>query len=194
MFSLMIPFKGGPTAKTRLLVDTPVVHGDLVRAFAADAAAAALACPLVDEVYAVTNDDFPLAGVRILPDDGAGDLNVALSAAASRLEGSRIVAMVADLPCLTPDDLTDALGQVRGRAFVADHDGTGTTLLATTTGHLVPAYGVDSARRHRESGAVPLVGALATLRHDVDTRTALREAITLGVGERTAAVLSAADR
>ena len=198
MFSILIPFKGGPTAKSRLLVDAPVVHHDLVRAFAADAAAAALACPLVDQVYAVTNDDFPLAGVRILEDEGSGDLNRALRAAAARLDSPRMAAMVADLPCLTSDDLTAALEQVRGRCFVADHEGTGTTLLATTTGALDPAYGPDSARRHHASGATPLHGPeprdLLTLRHDVDTRASLSRAEAVGVGAHTAAVLAGAGR
>lgn len=190
MFSLLIPFKGGPAAKSRLLMDGQVSHRDLVRAFAADAAQAALDCPLVHEVYAVTNDEFPLAGVRILPDEGAGDLNSAIASAAARLDSAGVAVMVADLPCLTAGDLTAALEQVEHRSFVVDHDGTGTTLIASREGLLRPAYGPGSAALHRASGAVPIAGDFPTLRLDVDTRASLGDAVRLGVGRHTAAALA----
>ena len=98
--------------------------------------------------------------------------------------------MSADLPSLRSDDLAAVLRQVPagGRAFVADADGRGTTLLAAGPGaELAPAYGGGSRRRHLASGAVELSGP-AALRRDVDTPEDLRRALALGPGPRTAEV------
>jgi 2-phospho-L-lactate guanylyltransferase len=50
-------------------------------------------------------------------------------------------------------------------------------------------FGVDSAGRHRDSGAVELVGTWPGLRCDIDTPDDLAEARTLGVGAATAAAV-----
>jgi 2-phospho-L-lactate guanylyltransferase len=202
--ALLVPVKAWDRAKTRLVSDgtlPAVLARDLALAFAADAVAAAVRSPLVARVYVVTDQpELALPDVTVLPDEGAGDLNAALRAAAVRIGAHHpdlgVAAMCADLPCLRTEDLTTALGSPDDgwgdRWFVADVAGTGTTLLGAAPGHeLAPAFGAGSAARHRDSGARPLDAPLTSLRLDVDTADDLGRAVALGTGPRTAAVLAA---
>ncbi|MGH3860323.1 MAG: 2-phospho-L-lactate guanylyltransferase, partial [Actinokineospora sp.] len=87
-------------------------------------------------------------------------------------------------------DLGAAISRAAGaRAFVADREGTGTTLLiAATATALAPRFGAGSALAHGRTAL--MVGAgLATLRCDVDTAADLAEARSLGVGPRTGRVV-----
>jgi 2-phospho-L-lactate guanylyltransferase len=193
-FALIVPVKALARAKSRLTVAGG--RESLMRAFALDAIAAASRSPAVARVHVVTDDQaFDVAGVHRLPDEGDGDLNRALHHAALRVRlddpDRAVAAMCADLPSLRTDDLTDALAAgLAPRWFVADADGTGTTLLAAGPGtDLDPHFGTGSARRHEESGAVPIRAELSTLRRDVDTELDLDAARALGVGEHTAAAL-----
>ena len=94
--------------------------------------------------------------------------------------------MSSDLPALRPDDLAAALARRPGRGagrFVADADGTGTTLLAAGPGAaLRRRYGAGSRPRHRASGARGADRARPALRRDVDTPHDLRAARALGRG------------
>jgi 2-phospho-L-lactate/phosphoenolpyruvate guanylyltransferase len=97
------------------------------------------------------------------------------------------VALLGDLPALRADELALVLTAAgrHERAFVADRDATGTTLLTAAPGvGLEPAFGPASAARHRASGAIPL-NAPASVRTDVDTAADLRTALDLGVGPAT---------
>ncbi len=77
------------------------------------------------------------------------------------------------------------------RAYVTDITGTGTVLLAALPGvRLEPCFGADSAAAHDSSGAVALAGDWPGLRRDVDTASDLAEAVVLGVGPYTAAVVA----
>ncbi|SDT19164.1 2-phospho-L-lactate guanylyltransferase [Nocardioides scoriae] len=192
-FVLLLPVKTLALAKSRL---APRPHRDrLMRAFALDALHAAGASEAVAQVYAVTAE----AGFGpSLPDLGEGDLNAALRHAAleARLRhpGCGVAAMCADLPALAGSDLTAALrAGMTPRWYVADAEGTGTTLLAAGPGvDLDPHFGVDSAGRHERSGATPVRAELTTLRCDVDTPADLDAAIALGVGAATRATLASA--
>ena len=99
-----------------------------------------------------------------------------------------MAALQSDLPALRSEELAAALAELDGRrAFCADRQGTGTTLLiAVAGGPLDPRFGVGSAAAHRASGAVPICGALPTLRCDVDTAEDLAVARALGLGPHTA--------
>jgi 2-phospho-L-lactate guanylyltransferase len=200
-FALLVPVKALALAKSRLSVTGLQDREALMRAFALDAIAAAVRSPAVAQVHVVTDDaGFELDGVRRLPDEGDGDLNRALHHASLRVRledpDLAVAAMCADLPSLRTEDLTDALSAGRTpRRFVADADGTGTTLLAAGPGvGLEPHFGTGSARRHEESGAAPVRAGLATLRRDVDTEDDLEAARVLGVGEHTDRVLHRPDQ
>lgn len=201
-FALLLPVKPWHRAKSRLGHEPAVRSADFARAFALDAIAAAQRCPAVGHVYVVTAQaGFLPAGSQILPDEGSGDLNAALRTAVATLRERHprvpVAAMCADLPSLRAADLTEALDEVArygARSFVADADGTGTTLLAAVDGDLTPLFGAGSARRHLESGAAPVTAAAPSLRRDVDTLDDLEQARALGVGPHTRALLSSLEK
>lgn len=189
-FVLLLPVKPGADAKSRLAYDEPD-RAALRRAFVQDTVAAASACPLVS--VHVVGDGSAVPSVPTLPDEGAGDLNRALAQAARRVAtpGTGVAVLLGDLPSLVPDQLAEALSCAAERFFVADADGTGTTLLAAAPGvSLEPQFGLGSACRHATSGAVAVTGPLPTLRRDVDTTEDLEAAVALGVGPATQAALS----
>ena len=108
-----------------------------------------------------------------------------------------VAVLLGDVPALRARDLDAAL-DVAARhplAYVPDAEGTGTTLATARAGEPLEAhFGQDSAARHTAAGFADLVaehpGAIAPgLRRDVDTAAELREAVALGVGARTSAVL-----
>ena len=200
-WGVVVPVKRLDVAKSRLAAYGQAARRELALAFAADVVAAALACDVVAQVLVVTDDAAAaqlLAGLgaRVAPDDPDAGLNPALAHGAELLRavdsGLGVVTVSSDLPALRPEDLAQVLAQVPrgGRAFVADSSGTGTTLLAAAPpSALLPSYGPGSGARHRASGAVELPGP-AGLRRDVDTPQDLEEAVGLGIGARTAAVVT----
>jgi len=196
-YSLLIPVKDGRSAKSRLGVGEEGERAQLMAAFARDAVTAAIGFPGV-RVYVVGDpaalvDVLEGLDVTVLPDEGDGDLNRALSRAALRVatEQTGIAVLLADLPCLRTADLEAAFGDGDGRRFVADAAGTGTTLLIAPAGtDLDPRFGAGSAQAHRESGAVALTARLESLRLDVDTTDDLEAALRFGVGVHTAKVAS----
>jgi 2-phospho-L-lactate/phosphoenolpyruvate guanylyltransferase len=171
----------------------------VVLAMMVDTVRAALAVPALQTVTVVTPDDVAAGaaldlGAQVLSDptpDGHPDpLNNALRSAAEVISGSvaNIVALQGDLPALQPQELAEAIAAARGypRSFVGDRHGTGTSALFAFGVALEPAFGPDSARRHRHSGAIELTGAWPGLRCDIDTPDDLLVARRLGVGTATA--------
>jgi 2-phospho-L-lactate guanylyltransferase len=201
-WSVVVPVKLLTLAKSRLSAYGDEARAALALAFAADVVAAALRCAAVRDVLVVTDDvraAEALAGprARVVADTPGGGLNAALAHGAALLRAETpavgVVALTSDLPTLRPADLSAALAAARGRAFVADADGVGTTLLAAAPGHdLLPAYGPASRLRHLATGALELT-APETLRRDVDTPADLQAALRLGVGPETGRVLSRLD-
>lgn len=194
---VLLPVKRPELAKRRLAALGDGVRRQLAIAFARDAMEAALAAEAVDEVVVVTDDPgmtghARAAGCGVAPD--AGELNAALRAAAGTLPPeSFVVALCADLPALSSSDLDAALTAMTGRrAFVADHQGTGTTAYAAPQPRFSPAFGPASAARHRAAGAAEVTGELVTLRLDVDDETSLAAAVSVGVGAHTRAALDTA--
>ncbi|MGV9993224.1 2-phospho-L-lactate guanylyltransferase [Streptomyces sp. NPDC003374] len=203
-WTLVIPLKPLARAKSRL-ADTAGegVRPGLALAFAQDTVAAALACPGVADVAVVTDDGpagrrLAALGARIVPDEPRAGLNAALAHGAATVRASRpespVAALNADLPALRPLELARVLDAAAEfpRAFLADAAGVGTTLLSAAGGReLRPAFGIASRNRHRGSGAVELrLGAVDSVRQDVDTGDDLRAALALGVGAWTAAAVA----
>jgi 2-phospho-L-lactate/phosphoenolpyruvate guanylyltransferase len=199
---VVVPVKHGDIAKSRLTGVTARQRTELARAFPADCASAALACDLVGTVVVVTDDTVAAAtmrgvGATVIADEPDAGLNPALQHARAwvrrRIGDVPVVVLSGDLPALRPGDLSTALTRAQRctRAFLPDLAGGGTTLLAAQPDvDLDPRFGTTSRRRHRDSGACELdAEGLATLRRDVDTWDDLEEAVRLGVGPHTAAVL-----
>jgi len=198
---VVIPAKRLAVAKTRLrplTAGAPAAgaeHDAWVLAMLADTVEAALASPAVGAVLVVTDE--PAAAAAVVPlgatpvaDEPDQGLNPALRHGARLAATDAVAALSSDLPALRPGELTAALeAAVRApRCFVADVAGTGTTLLTARGTELDPRFGRNSARAHREAGAVALAGDWPGLTRDVDTAEDLRAALALGLGPRTAAL------
>lgn len=199
-WGLVVPVKLLAGAKSRLEAYGDAARERLALAFAADVVATGLACARVVRVLVVTDDPRAAERLRRLGADVAADgpaegLNAALAHGAALLRtglpGCGVACVPSDLPALRVAELEAALAAVPAgaRAFVADTERRGTTLLAAAPGSsLLPAYGAGSRLLHLRSGAVELPGTPA-LRRDVDTPADLTDAVALGVGPHTAAAL-----
>jgi 2-phospho-L-lactate guanylyltransferase len=200
-FVALVPVKPPAVGKSRMHVLPAAARARLAAGFALDVVATCVATPSVAEVLGVTDDagfaeELAGAGAAVVPDGVSGDLNETLRLAA--LEAARRwpalvpVALCADLPALLPADLEAALSAWPGAgpAFVADSDGTGTTLYLARTEEFLPAFGPRSREAHLALGATELPGELLTLRRDVDDVRSLDLARELGVGPRTSSVLA----
>jgi 2-phospho-L-lactate guanylyltransferase len=200
----VIAVKNLERAKSRLAeVLSPADRSRLVLAMLADTVRAALDAG-VGSVTVVTPDADVAAAVRALgadvhpdPQAVADGLNAALADAADAVRRRRgavdLLALQADLPALRSAELVEMLAAApaTGRALVADHTGQGTAALLVRGGDapLTPLFGTDSARRHADSGAKDLDGEWPGLRLDVDTPADLRDAVALGPGPATTALL-----
>ncbi|AOX47333.1 2-phospho-L-lactate guanylyltransferase [Microbacterium sp. BH-3-3-3] len=201
-WTIIVPVKPAAVGKTRL-TDVGVDREALARAIALDTVTAAAAAARVARVIVVTDD----AGVRaelrrtrkveVVPEgDTRGlDAAIALGAAAAGVATAR-AALLGDLPALRPADLDAALELAASveRGVVPDAETTGSTLVTARAGAVwVSAFGEDSAARHRLLGCTDLaVERASSLRRDVDTAEQLSQAVALGVGPRTSAVLASA--
>lgn len=210
---LVVPVKPLPRAKTRLrgAADGGVgdlgAHQRLALALARDTVAAAVAATAVRHVLVISSDpavavEVGALGAEVVTDPGRR-LNGALRHGAALLRSRdphvALGALQADLPALRPAELDAAVAAAAvlfaggaTRAFQPDAPGEGTTLLLVAPGQdLDPHFGRGSAARHRASGARPLPGDRPGLRRDVDTAADLDDAVALGVGAWTRAVVDA---
>ncbi len=196
--AVVVPIKPLGLAKSRLRPAFPRTTDDLVLAMALDVLAAAVECPAVARVVAITDDPRMSSaaeelGVTVWPDEPRSGLNDALLHAAGRLPPDLTqIWQPGDCPCTTAEDL-DALleaAAAEGRpVFVSDAEGTGTTSLAVPSGlRFTPRYGHGSAGSHRAAGARELRGERwRRMSRDVDTAEDLARALTIGTGNRTSA-------
>ena len=201
---LIIAVKRLEAAKTRLApVVSGVVREQVVVAMLVDTITAALAVPMVKSITIVTPDDRAAEaasdlGAQVLfdptPEGHADPLNSALRAAevAVRDRHAGVGVLQGDLPALQPRELARALAAARAhrRSFVGDRHGSGTAALFAFGTALEPGFGPDSARRHRDSGAIELTGGWPGLRCDIDTPDDLAVALELGVGTSTKRIVA----
>lgn len=197
-WTVVVPVKPSAVGKSRL-ADTGVDRGALARAIALDTVDAATRARRVRAVIVVTDDDAVATAARgmlnvtVVPEPGAEGLNAAVAAGIDEAPDGPHAALLGDLPALNPVDLDAALEAAEHleRGFVADAEGTGSTLVTARPGAVwLSAFGEDSAERHRLLGCLDIdLSAESTLRRDVDTAEQLTAASVLGVGPRTAALL-----
>jgi 2-phospho-L-lactate/phosphoenolpyruvate guanylyltransferase len=200
---VVIPAKPLATAKSRLADAAGNRRPELALVMLLDTVESALAATHVVAVLVVTDDVTISAaaselGAIVIADTPADGLNAAfqhgIEAAAARYPGAGVALLAGDLPALRRSELETALAVVAsspGMVAVADHEGVGTTMLASRSpAQLRPAFGVGSFARHLAMGAVALENdELESLRQDVDDEAGLQSAIGLGVGTRTTAVV-----
>lgn len=195
----VVPVKALGRAKSRLALPEHQRRA-LALAFAADTLAAVTGCADVAAVLVVTADADIAAlalelGARVLPDH-TQSLDAAVAAgvefAVQDHPDGGVLVVPADLPCLRPSDVSEVLRQADPFpvAFVTDREGSGTTMVLARAGEAVlTRYGVGSAQRHTSLGLRSLPDAPARSRHDVDTLADLHDAVELGLGARTIALL-----
>jgi 2-phospho-L-lactate/phosphoenolpyruvate guanylyltransferase len=199
---LLVPVKRADIAKSRLTGISVQQRLELARAFPADCVAAALTAKAVRDVVAVTDDDvaaatFDTLGASVIADEPDAGLNPALEHAADyarrTYDEPPVAVLSGDLPALRAEELDTALHRARGpaRAFLADIESDGTTMLAAPPGvALDPHFGAGSRRQHLASGAREIDPyGVESVRRDVDTPADLQHALLLGVGRHTRAVL-----
>jgi 2-phospho-L-lactate/phosphoenolpyruvate guanylyltransferase len=197
---IVVPVKDSASAKSRLHPPPGIRRADLAHAFALDTVTAVARTVTGPNVHVVTSDRGTATfaaglGACVVEDPGDG-LNSAIRAGlehvSARAGDGPVGVLLGDLPTVTPAALSRAL-QACGRhrsAFVPDAEGTGTVLLtARALADLVPAFGAGSALAHAQH-STRLDLDLPLLRSDVDDDVALGRAVALGVGPRTAAVLT----
>lgn len=201
-YVVVVPVKPPATGKSRLDGVPGVDRRVLAEAFAIDTVTACLATPAVAGVVVVTEDQELAAtctalGALTCPDGPVPGLNPALITGAGfarrRWPTATPVALLADLPALTPADLSAALSVLDGRSgssYVVDAEGTGTTLYSAAYDDFAPRFGPGSAAAHAATGAVAIPGPLDSLRRDVDDAVSLEIAKVLHVGDATAAALA----
>jgi 2-phospho-L-lactate/phosphoenolpyruvate guanylyltransferase len=201
----VVPVKAPKRGKSRLGPELEHWRVELAAAFAADTLAALLDATQVKFVVVVGGQGLPAslldhARVHTLPDPGSLNAAAADGIAWSRRHhpGSAILVLAADLPAATGaavDRLLEAMPE-RGLWVLPDLESVGSTGLLIGSGSVIaPDFGEESLSRHRAAGASPIeLRAIDGLRRDVDTADQLSEAIGLGVGRRTQAVLDAMGR
>lgn len=188
----LIPVKDLPRAKARLAPALDDANRrELVVALFRDVLEAALACPALDGVAAVTRDADVLAMATEAGANGLatpGGLNEALSAAANAVAErgiERIVVLAADLPLVTSDAI-DAVAQSDvDVAIVPSLDG-GTNALALPPNAFEFHYGPQSAQRHLDAAETAGLSTqrldLPALALDIDTPDDLKR-LRAAVGE-----------
>lgn len=202
---VVIPAKPLATAKSRLADAAGNRRPELALAMLLDTVEVTLLTDHVVAVLVVTDDDLIAAaasqlGAVVVPDVPGEGLNAAfrhgIEVAAARYPAAGVALLAGDLPALRTPELEAALlvaASSPGVLVVADHEETGTTMLASrSSAQLRPAFGVGSFARHRALEAMALEhSGLDGLRCDVDDADGLHAAINLGVGRRTAAAIAA---
>jgi 2-phospho-L-lactate guanylyltransferase len=200
---LIIAVKHLAAAKTRLAtLFAADARERVVLAMLIDTITAARGVAAVRSVTVVTPDATAAAAARDLganvladltPEHHPDPLNNAVSLAYESLSHtmSNIVVLQGDLPALKTTELREALTLARehSRSFVADRQRSGTAALFAFGVNPQPRLGAESASRHRESGAVELLGDWPGLRCDIDTPEDLAAARLLGVGAATTAAI-----
>ena len=189
---VIVPLSSAAQAKSRLSSLGPW-REPMALSLATDVISTLLAARGVSQVLVTSDGSLAVETGAVHVDSGTADLNGSIQAAESRArrEGFECIAVVmADLPCVRPEDVEDFLTRARRvpRGFVRDHRGSGTTVLTTTGPGLLPRFGGGSAAGHRAEGAVEFEVSIR-MRFDIDDPEDITVALAFGLGPATSATL-----
>jgi 2-phospho-L-lactate guanylyltransferase len=198
---VIVPLKDTRIAKSRIEA-SPDLRRRLTIAMFRDTLNSVLATPTIEGIVVVYGHQrdaemLEAPGFVTLVEKTSSGINSAITAGgtlARQLSPTcRLAVLPGDLPLLRSDELTVALADAahHARAFVADADGTGTTLLTALAPHeLTPRYGSQSRFAHAATGAVELADrALISLRRDIDNIQTLVGANRSALGPHTVRLL-----
>jgi 2-phospho-L-lactate/phosphoenolpyruvate guanylyltransferase len=175
----LVPVKARHTGKQRLAAALgDERRAQLVRCMLDDVLAALAACAAIDGTLVMSPERDALPATTLLLHDPAAGMNAALDLALASLaqRGATCVALIAaDLPLLTPAEVTElvAAAQTPGVALAPDARGTGTNALCLRlpTGFRCQ-FGPGSFALHQAEavaqGIAPVTVSLAGLAFDVD--------------------------
>lgn len=196
----LVPVRELGTGKSRLAGHLdPDERAALTAAMLADVTMALRHAP-VDRIVVVAAGGLAAAAARALRLDVVLDpphvtsLNASLRTVTSRLGAvATLVVVMADLPRLSPSDVTD-LVTTDAQVVVAATDDGGTGALLRRPPAIIPtAYGPESAARHlrmgHAAGAQTVSVDLPGFRHDVDTAEDLQALRDGPLGPMTSAFL-----
>ena len=202
-WTLVLPVKRTAIAKSRLAAAYPQHRPELARAFAVDTTAAALESPLVRAVLVVTDDPVVSADItahrwpggpgpaRGGPQRRSGARSGSGRCGVPRDRHSRSVGRSPRTTSCRAHGCSSGLcgrPQLRHRPTRNRYDDARRRRREL---QLDPRFGVGSALAHQASGAMPIeLADIESLRRDVDTAADLAHAVQLGVGPRTADVMS----
>lgn len=136
----------------------------------------------ISELIVVTDDETVIGeasaqGAIVVLEEGCQGIvraaNLGRTASQRLTHHEAVAVMVSDLPRLCSQDLTDVFAEYethRRAMFVADHTGTGTTMIIHPRRTNPPIlFGANSANRHRVAGYRAVRSAVPGLRADLDT-------------------------
>ncbi|HEX7834198.1 MAG TPA: NTP transferase domain-containing protein, partial [Pseudolysinimonas sp.] len=158
-WTVVIPLKPSAVGKSRLGGDAA-----LARAIGLDTVGAARAATRVARVIVVTADEAlrieldAMAGIEVVLEPRPAGIAAALAAGLAGVEDVVArAALLGDLPGLIPEEFDDALAwaEASDRAFVADAEGSGTSLVTARGGvPFIERFGAGSAAAHLAAGLV----------------------------------------
>ncbi|MEB3369001.1 2-phospho-L-lactate guanylyltransferase [Saccharopolyspora mangrovi] len=198
-WDVVIPLKAIASAKSRL--ELGAMRPRLAWTMARDTVVAVAECEAVRRIVVVTADtttwrSLPIRGLTVLSDPGGGlqqAVRTGVDAVAKPSEQRGIAVLTGDLPAARSSEWATAfeLAERHPMSFIADTAGTGTTaFFMRSDSSRLPRFGERSRTAHLDMGAVELSHpSFTTVRRDVDTRDDLREALALGVGPNTQALM-----
>ena len=194
-FALVVPVKPPAVGKSRLTGIDDEQRRALAQAFALDTLAVCLDVGAAGVLVSTDDATFSArcASARLCDRAGRRHQRPQLRAVAGRGRGAASLAgRRTGRPVRRPscaDGGRPACGSRPGACGHAgvrrDAEGTGTTLYTASYDRFEPRFGAMSRQAHLDTGATEIVGALPTLRRDVDDLDDLRAAIALGVGSQT---------
>lgn len=183
--TVVIPAKGLDTAKSRLQLPDDE-RRRVARVLLNRTVETVIHTPEVGLVLVVTSDpvlggDAAARGAGVVHEKAPFGLNQALAFGCDRAIEVRpfspVACLVADLPTLEPAELAAVIDEYwfdETPLFVADHIGSGTTMLIQGPTRRLPIlFGSESARAHRSQGYRDAKERVPTLRWDLDTATDL---------------------
>jgi 2-phospho-L-lactate guanylyltransferase len=194
MVQIVVPFRGA-SAKQRLDASDEI-RLKLALAMLGDVLTASIAA---GSTVLVTDDDEAREiadelGAEPVDDPGGGQGPAVAAALELMADGSVVVVMNADLPCVVPHDVRTLAGaaELGALGLVEAEDGTTNALALPRRSLFAPLYGAGSAerfRRHAEAhGIIAVAAEIPNLADDVDTLEDLAR-IGLRAGPRTQAAI-----
>jgi 2-phospho-L-lactate guanylyltransferase len=175
-WTAIVPLNYGRDCKTRLSTQlTPEQRNTLVEQMARHVFAQLAQVPAIERICVVAPECPPFLDTLWIEDQRRG-LNAELAAAREQLGAGPTLFIHADLPLLAASeiDLLLAAAEQSGAALAPDSAGQGTNALALAgSAPFMPAFGVDSFRKHRALLPEAVIVEREGLAIDIDEPAAL---------------------